>query len=132
MSRLFFWLGTTGGLGILLLLALTAIAVVAFFARNSQGETVWRRLIAPALAAALLIGIVILAVSNYATLLGVPPSNWAAWALPGSYAVVAAMGITWGLALKRRRPDLYASIGLGASAVTARLRQTSYGNEQFR
>src|SRR5262249_3408688 len=63
MSRLFFWMGTTGGLGILLLLALTAIAVVVFFARGSRGETLWRRLVAPLLAAVLLIGIVILAVS---------------------------------------------------------------------
>ena len=33
-TDLFFWLGTTGGYGILLLLALTSIAVVRFFARN--------------------------------------------------------------------------------------------------
>lgn len=133
MSRLFFWLGTTGGLGILLLLALTAVAVVVFFARGSRGETVWRRLVAPVLAAVLLTGIVILAVRNYATLLGVPPSSAAAWALPASYAVAAAIGLTWGLALKIRRPDLYGTVGLGANAVTARLRANDDGqNGQFR
>jgi len=56
----------------LILLAVTAAAVVVFFARASRGENLWQRLIAPLLAAALLTAIVILAVRNYATLLGVP------------------------------------------------------------
>ncbi len=72
MTRLFFWLGTTGGFGILILLALTAVAVIAFFARDPRGENAWPRLIAPALAAILLAGIVVLAVMHYGTLLGVP------------------------------------------------------------
>jgi amino acid transporter len=121
MTRLFFWLGTTGGFGILLLLALTAVAVVAFFARDPRGENAWRRLIAPALAAVLLAGIVVLAVWHYATLLGVPAGDPAAWALPGSYAVVAVTGLGWGLILKTRRPQVYAAIGLGAHAVTGQL-----------
>ena len=50
MTDLFFWLGTTGGFGIILLLALTSVAVIAFFARDPDGENAWRRLIAPAIA----------------------------------------------------------------------------------
>jgi amino acid transporter len=122
MSRLFFWLGTTGGFGILLLLAVTSAAVVAFFARDHHGENAWQRLIAPAFAAIVLTGIVILAVQNYATLLGVPNSDPAAWALPASYGVVAVTGAGWGMLLKIRQPELYAGLGLGAQAVTARLR----------
>src|SRR5882724_7113958 len=57
MAKLFFWLGTTGGFGILLLLALTSVAVIAFFARDHRGESAWRRLAAPGIAAALLAGI---------------------------------------------------------------------------
>ena len=67
MTRLFFWLGTTGGLGIIVLLAATAVAVIVFFARDPRGENAWRRLIAPALAAVLLAGIVVLAIQHYAT-----------------------------------------------------------------
>ena len=98
MTQLFFWLGTTGGFGILVLLALTAVAVVAFFARDPRGENAWRRLIAPALAAVLLGGIVVLAALHYATLLGVPP---------GRRRVGAARQ------LRRRRGD---RAGLGAGA----------------
>jgi amino acid transporter len=118
MTRLFFWLGTTGGFGILVLLALTAIAVIAFFARDARGENAWRRLIAPALAAVALGGIVVLAVEHYATLLGIPAGSAAAWALPACYAVAAVAGLGWALILKARRPQVYAAIGLGAHAVT--------------
>jgi amino acid transporter len=116
MSYLFFWLGTTGGLGIMILLALTAVAVVAFFGRDPRGESAWARLIAPVLAGVVLVGIIVLAVRNYATLLGVPPGDPATWALPASYAVVAAIGLGWGAVLKVRRPQVYATIGLGAQA----------------
>ena len=118
MQGLFFDLGTTGGFGILLLLAVTSVAVIAFFVRDPDGESAWRRLIAPALAAILLGGIVVLAVLHYGTLLGVPPGSPAAWALPASYAAVAVTGLGWGLMLRARRPQVYATIGLGAHAVT--------------
>ena len=118
MQGLFFDLGTTGGFGILILLAVTSVAVIAFFARDPDGESAWRRLIAPALAALLLGGIVVLAVLHYGTLLGVPPGSPAAWALPASYAAVAVTGLGWGLVLRARRPQVYATIGLGAYAVT--------------
>jgi amino acid transporter len=71
LVRLFFWLGTTGGFGILLLLGTTSLAVVGFFARHPTLETTWQRAIAPGLAAAVLVVMVWLAVTNYATLLGV-------------------------------------------------------------
>ena len=90
----------------------------------------WRRLIAPALAAVLLGGIVILATVHYATLLGVPAGATAAWALPASYAAVAVIGLAWGLALKICRPQTYAAIGLGANAVTGQLAPASTGEAQ--
>jgi len=124
MTRLFFWLGTTGGFGILILLTATSVAVVAFFARDGRGENAWRRLIAPGIAALLLGCIVLLAIGNYATLLGVAPADPASWALPASYAAVAAAGLCWGLLLRIRSRDRYAVIGLGARAVTALLGAT--------
>lgn len=100
---------------------MTSIAVVAFFARSRHGENARATVLAPAVAAILLTGIVVLAVTHYATLLGVPPGDPAAWVLPASYAAVAVLGIGWGLVLKARRPEIYAAIGLGAYAVTGRI-----------
>ena len=45
-----------------------------FFARDPRGERLWSRLIAPALAAILLTGIVVLALQHYGTLLGSHPA----------------------------------------------------------
>jgi amino acid transporter len=125
MTQLFFWLGTTGGFGVLILLALTAIAIIVFFARDPRGESAWRRLIAPLLAGVLLAGIVVLAATHYDTLLGVAPGSAAAWALPASYGVIAVIGLGWGLILRIRSPRTYAAIGLGAHAVTGQLTPTS-------
>jgi amino acid transporter len=122
MNGLFFGLGTTGGFGILVLLAVIAVAVIAFFARDPRGENAWRRLAAPGLAAVLLAVIVVLAVLHYGTLLGVAPGSPAAWALPASYAAVTVAGIVWGLVLRSRRPDVYQVIGLGAVAASRVIR----------
>src|SRR6266702_42572 len=127
LTRLFFWLGTTGGFGIMVLLALTAVAVIAFFAGDARGETTWRGLYAPALAAIMLTGIVVLAATHYAGLLGVPEGQAAAWALPASYAGVAVTGVAWGLVLKFRRPHTYAAIGLGPYAATSHLTTNTEG-----
>ena len=127
MTGLFFGGGTTGGFGILILLAVTSVAVIAFFARNPRGESAWSRLIAPALAAVLLTGLAGLAVLHYGTLLGVPPGAAAAWALPASYAALAAAGLAWGLVIKIRRPGVYDGIGLGAHATSGQTRPAASG-----
>jgi amino acid transporter len=127
MAHMFFWLGTTGGYGILLLLTVTAVAIVAFFARDRRGENAWRRLIAPGIAAVLLGGIVVLATVHYANLLGVPPGSPAAWILPGSYLAVALVGEVWAVVLKTSRPHVYEGIGLGPHAVTRQLATSTEG-----
>lgn len=59
-----------------------------------------------------------LAVLNYDTLLGVAPGSAAAWALPASYAAIIVIGLIWGLILRTSRPRVYATLGLGAHAIT--------------
>ena len=113
---------TSGGLG-----TAGVLAVIAFFARNPRGESAWSRLVAPALAAILLTGLAVLAVLHYGTLLGVPPGAAAAWALPASYAVLAAAGLAWGLVIKIRRPGVYDGIGLGAHATSVPTRPADFG-----
>ncbi|MDG4768550.1 APC family permease [Solwaraspora sp. WMMD406] len=119
LIQLFFWAGTSGGLGILFLITATSVAVIAFFNQHPHGETAWRRLVAPA-SAAIALGIVVcLAVANFAALLGVPGNHPLAIAVPIGYVVAAVLGAAWGLILQRARPDVYAAIGLGARSTTA-------------
>ncbi len=118
MSGLFFGGGATGGLGVMILLAITSVAVIGYFGRYPRTEGAWVRVTAPAVSFLLLTGAVVLAVWHYGTLLGAAPGNPAAWLLPSVYGVAAIAGLTWGAALKQRRPGVYATIGLGPHAAT--------------
>src|SRR5215467_1476448 len=52
LFRLFFWLGTTGGFGILVLLIATSLSVLNFFRGDHRDESLWSRVGAPILAVA--------------------------------------------------------------------------------
>jgi amino acid transporter len=117
--NLFFWGGTSGGLGVLLLIFITSVAVIAFFARNPSGESPWRRAIAPVLATISLAIVLFLALQNFDTLLGVPSDHPLRWGVLIAYVIIGALGFVWGLVLRSSRPDIYATIGLGARSATA-------------
>jgi amino acid transporter len=108
--QLFFWLGTTGGVGILLLLAITSVSTVVFFLRDPRGEPTATRLVAPAAAGVALVVMSWLAIHNYATLLGVAPGSKAAFWLPASYAIAALLGLVLVLAIRATRPAQYAAL----------------------
>jgi amino acid transporter len=118
LVQLFFWGGTAGGLGVLLLIATTSIAIIAYFLRHPREETLWRRLIAPVLAAIALAVVVVLALANFATLLGVEPTSPLRWGIPLAYLVIAVLGVLWALTLRHQRPTVYAAIGRGAKSAS--------------
>jgi len=115
LVNLFFWLGTVGGFGVLVLLAATSAAVIGYFRRNG-GESPWRAVFAPALAFLALVAAVILSVTNFATLLGVAPTSPARWLFPVAYVVIAIAALLWSAVLRSRRPEIYRRIGLGVGA----------------
>lgn len=112
-THLFFWLGMTGGFGVLLLLAGTSVAVVLYFAKDKRGESVWTRVIAPVLSALFLIWAVQQTVRDYGTMLGTGDEHAARWILPGLYLLVAVVGVIWALVLRSTKPALYEAIGKG-------------------
>jgi amino acid transporter len=126
LLNLFYWLGTTGGFGVLVLLTGTSAAVIGYF-RRKGGENVWRALIAPFLTLVALGAAVVLSVLNFATLLGVSNDSAARWAFPAAYLVVALGGVLWATVLRFRRPEVYQRIGLGVTAETGR--STALGSE---
>jgi hypothetical protein len=116
LVQLFFWLGTGGGYGILLLITLTSIAIIAYFARRPTLDGVWRRAISPVLAAVALLVVAWLATDHFDTLLGVAPDSPVRYAVPAAYVAATLLGAGWALILKATRPQVYARIGLGAKA----------------
>jgi amino acid transporter len=119
LVQLFFWGGSAGGIGVLLLITVTSIAVIGYFARHPGGEDFWHRIGAPVIGTILLLVMSYLALSNIATLFGVEPGSSTTWVVPLSYGVVTVAGILWALVLRGSRPDVYQGIGLGARSATS-------------
>ncbi|MGP3958209.1 APC family permease [Nonomuraea sp. 3N208] len=120
LVQLFFYGGSFGGFGVLLLIFVTSIAIIAFFLREPSGETIARRMVAPAPAAIGLAVMVWLALDNFGTLLGVPEGHPLAWILPAVYGVAAVVGVLWAIMLRAGQPAVYSQIGMGAKAASAR------------
>ncbi|MEU4231094.1 APC family permease [Nonomuraea sp. NPDC026600] len=116
---LFYFVGTAGGFGVLLLIFVTSIAVIFYAARHAHGQALRQRLITltpAAMATGALATIVSLISTNFATLLGVPQDHWLVHFVPQLYVNVAALGVLYGLVLRSVLPDMYARIGMGAKA----------------
>jgi amino acid transporter len=119
LVQLFFYGGSEGAIGVMLLITLTSIAVIGYFARNPQGENAWHRIVAPTIGTILLLAVCYLAFTNIATLFGVDPTSNVTWIVPTTYAVVMVAGIIWALLLRAGRPRVYEGIGYGARSAAA-------------
>jgi amino acid transporter len=131
VSGLFFVASVVAGLGVLLLLTATSIAVVAYFARHPGTESRWRRIVAPGVASIALAVVSLASVAFFGDLLGVSDPVQA-WTAPVAYLALAGAGVLWGLWLRRRRPAVYEGIGLGPYAAEGRATGSGSGNRAGR
>ncbi|MET0494315.1 MAG: APC family permease [Actinoplanes sp.] len=120
--QMFFWLTVLGGFGVLILMTVTSVSVFAFFRNpaNREGVGVFRATVAPILSSILLGIILVTTVVKFDVLIGVAPDHPARWILQGGFAVAAVLGIGWALILKAYRPQVFASLGLGAARIDTR------------
>src|SRR5947209_4977219 len=116
MAQLFYWAGTAGGYGILLLLALSSLAVIVFFVRDPDDASRWQRWIAPGLAAAALGFMAYLVTRNFAALLGLPAGSPSAIWLPALFPLAFLVGIAWAWLLRSSNREVYIAIGQGHHA----------------
>jgi amino acid transporter len=113
--KLFTWLTNLGALGVLLLMAVTSFAVVAYFRnRPEHGLGPWPSLIAPLLSGIALVVILVLGVSNFNVLI---TSTIGAKTDSMTYILLiilfasAFVGMAVAAILKSVRPDVYNEIG---------------------
>lgn len=116
--HLLFWLTVVGGFGVLLLMAATSLAVLAFFQRDPSHERWWRRRLAPAIATLVLTAVAVGSVAQFHILLGVPATAPVRWVFPAGYAVLIGLGLAWAAVLRRTRPEIYRAVGLGANSAS--------------
>ncbi|GGK89842.1 APC family permease [Mangrovihabitans endophyticus] len=109
---LFFYGTISGGLGVLVLMSVTAVAVIRYFRRHPGDENVWRRRVAPLIAAMFLLLVLAATLAFYGELLGTD-DPLKIWLAPCVYLLAATCGVAWARVLRRRRPEAYAAIGQG-------------------
>jgi amino acid transporter len=119
LTQFFFTLGTSGGVGVALLITTTAAAVIGFFSRDSYGESVWARTIAPWLALPLLAGVLYLMLTNLPALYATDGWTGPSVLVPTAFAAIALLGLIWSWTLRGTRPDIYQGIGLGSAPTSA-------------
>jgi amino acid transporter len=119
LVQLFYTLGTSGGFGALVLITISAYAIFAYFRRHPHNESIWRTTVAPGLAIVATTTVLVLAVANFATMLGVPETSRLRWGLPGLFVIVGIFGALYGLVLKVSRPAVYAAIGMGGKSTSS-------------
>jgi len=116
VGRLFTWAGNVGALGVVLLMATAAVAVIVFFVkRGAAGVQAWR-LVTSGLAAIALTVIAVYSVKDFSVLLGANPGHGLRWVLPGIIALAAVIGLVVGVVLRSRKPEVHARIGMGNEA----------------
>lgn len=114
--RLFTWMGNIGALGIMLLMAVSCLAVIVFFVRRGAARAQRWRLAASAVAGVALCTIATYTVKDFGVLLASESGALPLWVLPGVIVLAALTGLLQGVVLRTVRPDLHAHIGLGNQA----------------
>ena len=110
--KLFTWLTNLGALGVVLLMAITSFAVVAYF--RGRGESTWRTLIAPIIAGVSLLVILVLGLANFNVLITGStdaPTDSVSVILPIVLFGAGVIGMMAGAIMKRRVPECYVRIG---------------------
>jgi amino acid transporter len=112
LTQLFTWLSYISAVAVLLLMIGTSAAVIGFFRRRPRAEeNAWQRMISPILAIIALGAITWVTVQNSSSVLGAEKNSPLVWILPASVFVAAALGVLWGVILKKTRPEVYAGVG---------------------
>lgn len=110
---MFTWLTNTGAAGLVLLMAVIAVAVIGFFRKNHRGVGIFTRIVAPVVSGLALLWVFIMILVNFQLMLDQPEPDATTYILPGMIFAAAIIGIVWGLILRARKPDIYRQIGHG-------------------
>lgn len=118
-TQLFYITSTTGGYGIMVLLAVTSVAILAFFARDSHGESAAVRIWFPGISALALIGMVWACTANLSGLLGISPGDPTIERIFILLGGTAVLGVIVALVLKLVRPSVYDALAPTATEAAA-------------
>lgn len=110
-TQIVVWTNTPTLVGVLFLQVLTSVAAIVYFARSSHAETLWHRLIAPALSAVALCVVLWLVCAKMDLLTGLGGFGNILINLPLVAAFV--VGVARARALRRSNPGAWQALGRG-------------------
>ncbi len=116
--QVYAWLAGVGTLGVVILMAVTALAVIVYFTRDRRGLGRWRSAVAPALGLAGLGATGIVIVLNFPLLVGdvdaagSPVAGAVTMVLLAVLVLVPAAGVVQSFGLRRRDPAAFADLSL--------------------
>lgn len=107
VETMFTWLTNSAAFGLVLLLCVTSVATISFFAKDQRGHSAITRIWAPALAAIGLGVIFVLIMVNFDVMIGTGGPAVLAWVLPAIMIGSGVLGLIWGEVLRRTRPERF-------------------------
>lgn len=110
---MFTWLTNTGAMGLVLLMAIIAVAVIGFFRKEQHEIGLWTSVIAPVISGLLLAWVFVMIILNFHVQMGQESPSFSTYILPIIIGVAGVIGIVWGFSLRKNKPQVYASIGRG-------------------
>lgn len=116
-ATLFAGVGGIGTIGVILSQAIAAVAILGFFRRSRVDRRVWNTLVAPALAAAGLIAVIVFSLDSLEVLLGV--TGTLSVLLVSLNVVAILVGVLYAVYLQARDPDRYRRLGSALDEDTA-------------
>ncbi|MFE0188868.1 APC family permease [Streptomyces sp. NPDC058989] len=105
-QQLLLWMNTPGMLGLLVLQAITAVAVPCYFRRFAHQEGALRTVLTPIAAAVLMAGALWLVIAKIDLMTGAPPATNTALVL--TVPAAFALGLLGARRIRRSRPEVYA------------------------
>ncbi|MBD3924247.1 APC family permease [Nocardioides cavernae] len=107
--RFYSWMFGFGAFALLLLMACTSVAVIAFFRKHHTGERMWNTTIAPVLALIGLGGVLVIVSLNFDALTGAGAAL--SFVFQGIVYAAGVLGIVLALLWRKSRPSVYQRIG---------------------
>lgn len=107
---LFTWLTNAAAFGLVFLLGVASLSIMVWLNKDRENYGIFTRIVSPVIATIGLTAVFILVMVNFPLMIGDTGSAALVWVMPGIILGSGVLGLIWGEFLKRKKPQVYASL----------------------